>query len=185
MCAANACLNLSLLKMIRKIFLALCGVIGLVGLGGCKQVDDERIPYAEVRLTFRTVGEWNLYGLPGDAASARRYIFDPRTPSVKEPVDFPYTSLDRTGYGGLLLVADVIGDLYAFDLACPVDIPKLSRLVIDSEELCVRCPDCGSTYEVFTNPGMPRSGPAAEHRYSLRRYHVSSGGAMEYRVITR
>lgn len=154
-------------------------------LFSCKSVDDDRIPYADVRLTFRTVGEWNIYGLPADAASARRYIFDPRNPAIKEPVDFPYTSLDRTGYGGLLLVADVIGELYAFDLACPVCVPRLSRLTIDNTNLCVRCPECESTYEVFTNPGMPASGPAAQRAFSLKRYHVISGRAMEYRVVTR
>ncbi|MDE6555511.1 MAG: hypothetical protein K2K55_00940 [Duncaniella sp.] len=169
------------MKPLALLLLFICSAI----ISGCRSVDDDRIPYADVRLTFRTVGEWNIYGLKGDAATAGRYIFSPVAPYIKEPADFPYTSLDRTGFGGILLVADVVGDLHAFDLACPVDVPRISRLVIDNENLCVSCPDCGSTYEVFSNPGMPRSGPAATQGYSLKRYHVSSGGAMEYRIITR
>lgn len=32
-------------------------------LTACESVDDDRIPYAEVHLTFHTVGDWNIYGV--------------------------------------------------------------------------------------------------------------------------
>ena len=70
-------------------------------LTACESVDDDRIPYAEVHLTFHTVGDWNIYGVQGDAASSRTYIFNSKE---RVPSNFPYTTLDRTGYGGLLLV---------------------------------------------------------------------------------
>lgn len=152
-------------------------------LAGCSDsVDDNRIPYCEVHLTFRTAGEWNLYGVKGDAADYQRYIL---ATDMKVPASFPYTALDRTGYGGLLIVTDVLGDLHVYDLSCPYECSPRIRVDIPSGELYARCPSCGSTYEVFSNGGMPRSGPAAERGYALQRYAINSGGALNYRVVTR
>ena len=92
---------------------------------------------------------------------------------------------DRTGYGGLLLVTDVLGDLHAYDLACPFEVRPNVRVSIPEGELFARCPSCGSTFDVFQNRGNPISGPAQERGYALRRYSVVSGGATEYRVVTR
>ncbi len=84
-------------------------------LTGCSDsVDDNRIPYCEVHLTFRTVGDWNLYGVKGDAADYQRYIL---ATDITLHASFPYTALDRTGYGGLLIVTDVLGDLHVYDLS--------------------------------------------------------------------
>lgn len=149
---------------------------------GCNSVDDNRIPYAEVHLTFHTVGDWNIYGVKGSAADSRSYIF---TTKEHIPADFPYTVLERTGFGGLLLVTDVIGETLAFDLACPYECRANVRVEVPAGELFAQCPVCGSTYDVFTNFGKPRSGPAADKGYSMTRYSVVSGGATEYRVVTR
>ena len=153
-----------------------------VCLAACESVDDDRIPYSEVRLTFHTVGDWNLHGVKADAAGYNRYF---RTNTVKVPADFPYTDLDRTGFGGILLVTDVMGNLEAFDLACPVEARRDIRLEIPNGEIYARCPSCESTFDVFMNHGNPRSGIAAEKGYGLQRYRVSSGGALNYRVVTR
>ncbi len=165
------------------ITVAVAAAVMLVCGGGCDSVDDNRLPYAEVHLTFHTVGDWNIYGVKGDAADYRTYIFNP--PAEKVPSDFPYTVLDRTGYGGLLLVTDVLGNLVAYDLACPYEARPTIRVRVPDGELFAECPDCGSTYDIFTNHGMPRSGPAADRGYSLTRYSVVSGGATEYKVVTR
>ena len=58
-------------------------------LTACESVDDDRIPYAEVHLTFHTVGDWNIYGVQGDAASSRTYIFNSKE---RVPSNFPYTT---------------------------------------------------------------------------------------------
>lgn len=149
---------------------------------GCDSVDDSRIPYSEVRLTFPTVGDWHIYGVQGDAAAARSYILTDRE---RVPAGFPFTALSRTGYGGILLAADVMGDLHAFDLACPVEIRPTVRISIDTDHLCGRCAVCGSTYDIFSNAGMPLSGPAQELGYALQRYSVTYGGAGEYLTVTR
>lgn len=145
----------------------------------CDTLNDERVPYAPVRVTFTTEGMWNIYGVTG-ATSAKRYIKADRIPA-----GFPYTALDETGYGGLLVVCDIMGDPQVYDLCCPVEVRPNVRIYIPADETHARCPQCGSTYEVFSNYGIPLSGPAAERGYALKRYHVIYGGAAEYLVITR
>ena len=167
--------------MRKSLLLSLLIVIATI-ITGCHSVDDNRIPYSEVHLTFHTVGDWNIYGVKGAAADHRSYIF---TRTERIPADFPYTALDRTGYGGLLLVTDVIGELVAYDLAGPYEARPNIRVTVPNGQLKAECPVCGSTYDIFTNYGKPSSGPAADKGYSLTRYSVVSGGATEYRVITR
>lgn len=157
-------------------------IVATAVCNSCDSIDDDRIPYAEVHLTFNTVGDWNVYGLQGDAASSRRYI---HTATECVPTGFPYTKLDHTGYGGLLLVADIIGELHAYDLSCPYERKQNVRVAVSDEELVARCPTCGSSFDIYQNYGNPLSGPALDHGYALKKYSVVSGGATEYRVITR
>ena len=171
------CAALSRFKAITAIIIAT-----LVMTGCSHSVDDERVPYCEVHLSFTTVAEWNLYGVKGDAADYRRYI---EAAGITEPAGFPYKAADHTGYSGLLLVSDVLGNLIAYDLACPYDPNPAVRLEIPEGEIFARCPKCGSTFDIYTNHGNPRSGPAADRGYALQRYSVTSGGALQYRVITR
>lgn len=162
----------------------LAAAVMCVVASGCDSVDDNRIPYCEVHLTFHTVADWNVHGIKGDAADYGRYIYVPSS-GLRVPATFPYTDLDRTGYGGLLLVNDVLGDCRAYDLACPVEVNPNVRVTVPAGELYAECPECGSTYDIYTNHGNPRSGPAAERGYGLQRYSVTSGGALSYRVVTR
>ena len=166
----------------RHALLLLLIILSGAVISACHSVDDNRIPYSEVHLTFHTVGDWNIYGVKGAAADHRSYILT-RTEHI--PTDFPYTTLDRTGYGGLLLVTDVLGDVLAYDLACPYEARPGIRVSVPNGELFAECPVCGSTYDIFTNYGKPRSGPASDKGYSLTRYSVVSGGATEYKVVTR
>ncbi len=101
------------------------------------------------------------------------------------PADFPYTDMDRTGYGGLLLSMDAMGNLVVYDLACPYEVRPTVRLTVPEGEPYAQCPECGSTYDIYTNYGHPRSGPAADKGYALRRYSAVWGGSLEYLVITR
>lgn len=153
--------------------------IAALWLGGCDSLDDDRVPYAPVRVTFSTEGVWDVYGVHG-ATSWKRFV-----KKDKIPVGFPYAIHDETGYGGLLVVCDIMGDNQVYDLACPVDIPAVSQVVIRQGETVAWCPKCESTYEVFSNYGIPLSGPAARHGYALKRYRIVYGGPGEYRVITR
>lgn len=157
----------------------LAAAVLMVLVVGCNSVDDDRLPAYPVRITFRTQAEWIIYG-PAGAGDFRYFI-----KSRQIPKNFPYTALDETGYGGVLLVTDINGDNQAVDLSCPVEARPDVRVEVPNGELYAKCPECGSTYEVFSNVGMPRSGFAAEQGYALTRYHVQYGGAGEYIYVTR
>lgn len=163
--------------------IALCALVAtLTATVACDSVDDDRIPYTDVHLTFHTVGDWNIHGVKGDAADYNIYV---RASDLVTPRDFPFTDMDRTGYGGILLVNDILGETLAYDLGCPFCVPRLSRLSVNREGLYAECRVCGSTFDIFSNHGNPRTGPAAERGYGLKRYSVTSGGALSYKVVTR
>jgi len=102
----------------------------------CHTIDDDRIPVAPVNIVFNTVADWNIYGVAG-AMDYRYFIRDLRKPS-----NYPYTAMTYTGFGGVLLVSDVMGNPQAYDLACPVEADKNVRVEIDDEFLA-HCPKCG------------------------------------------
>lgn len=170
-----------LLRRIRTLFIAVAAAVAVVA---CDKVDDDRIPYAPVHLSFATVADWLQWGVTEESAGCRSYIYVPGS-RLNTPAGFPYKAADATGYGGLLLVTDVLGSPVAYDLSCPYEARPDVRIEVPEGELFARCPKCGSTYDVFTNHGYPMSGPAAERGYALQCYSVLSGGALEYRVVTR
>ncbi|MDE6277899.1 MAG: hypothetical protein K2M06_07310 [Muribaculaceae bacterium] len=145
----------------------------------CDNLDDTRIPPAPVHLVFQSVADWHTWGL-GGAVEAKRFIL---TDTERTPSGYPYTALDRTGFGGLLLAEDVNGTVVVYDLACPVECKANVRVKVDPESLTAECPQCHSTYDVFSLFGHPLSGPAAEKGYGLRRYHALPGTS-PYMVIS-
>lgn len=173
--------------MLKSLLRCCAPAVAALMMSGCgDEVNDERIPYAEVHLTFMTVGDWNIHGVKGDAADYRCYIYTPNArPPEKVPADFPFTGLDHTGYGGIMLVTDVLGDLHAYDMACPYEARPTVRISVPAGSTEARCSQCGSTFDIYMNHGNPLTGPAADRGYALRRYHVSSSGATSYRVVTR
>lgn len=155
-------------------------VIALTSLlfNGCDHLDNYRIPVVDVRVPFTNIGDWETYGVSG-AYQYRYFIKGERIPT-----GFPYTQLTFTGFGGVLLCTDYMGNAVAYDLACPVECKTNVRIKVDPETHIARCPVCGSEYEVCTlNYGYPVSGPAAEYGYRLAVYDVVPGPAGEYRVI--
>ncbi len=167
------------MKELKRYLLCFFTALAVVAsVSGCDSVDDDRVPVRDVRIVFNTVADWNLYGV-GGALDYRRFIRDERIPA-----NYPYTAMTFTGFGGVLLTCDGLGNPMAFDLACPVESKASVRVEIDTDEYVAVCPVCHSTYDVFSLPGTPLSGPAAEHGYALRRYRVgpSQGGA--YMMIT-
>lgn len=146
---------------------------------GCKSVDDDRIPAYPVNIGFRTLSEWDNYGVNG-ALEWREFIRQERKPS-----GFFYTEGTYTGFGGVLLVCDALGNQLAYDLACPVECRQDVRIKVSPDDnYLAECPGCHSRYDVFSLFGNSVSGPAAERGYGLRRYNVGPGRGGEYRVVT-
>lgn len=159
-------------------------VLGCVAAGffsACDEIDFDRVPPTNVRVSFDTQPEWNLYGTPG-ALDHKTFILDG---NYREPTDFPWTALTYTGYGGVLLVGDISGAPYAYDLACPVELKRDVRLKIDEEANEAYCPKCGSRFAVYTNYGSPISGEAKKLKRGLRRFNVGPGMNGEFMVISR
>lgn len=134
----------------------------------CHRLDMDRIPPMPVHITFQTQAQWTIYGTPS-ALDHRSFIVEER-----KPADFPWTASTFTGYGGVLLVGNVLGDPQAFDLACPVECRQSVRVFINAD-LEAECPVCGSRYDVFSLGGHPIGGPAARDGYGLRPYRVGPG----------
>lgn len=148
-------------------------------LQSCHTLDDERIPAVPVRVAFTSLSEWEFYGVSG-AMQHKQFILDQHIPS-----NFPYTALSRTGFGGILLVSDIHGVPVAYDLACPVERKATIRVNVDSENNVAECPECHSTYDIYSNLGHPLSGEASRKGYGLTRYYVGPGLQGEYMVISR
>ena len=147
----------------------------------CHHIDDDRIPPSPVYIAFQSVGEWEQYGVSG-ATDTRRFIKAERVPQ-----GYPYAALTETGYGGILLVSDLMGECLAYDLSCPVEARTNIRVEVNREKNVAVCPKCGSVYDIFSNFGTPLSGPASERGYGLTRYRVSAAmpASIPYRTITR
>ena len=105
----------------------------------CDGGDRDRIPAAAVRVEFANQAMWDQYGVSGSFIH-RRFILN-----QKIPAGFPYTLSSATGYGGLMLITNEHGVPYVYDLCCPVEINSNIRIEFDENNLCLRCPKCGST----------------------------------------
>lgn len=150
----------------------------LSAITACNNDNQNRIPISAVRLSFLSPGDWQLYGVSG-ALDFKTFV----KPDVK-PNGFFFTAMSETGYGGILLVGNTIGEPMAYDLSCPVEAQRNIRVFINVEKSIAQCPKCGSTYNVFYS-GDALSGEAAQLRYSLKRYRVSMPGPQnEYAYIS-
>lgn len=148
----------------------------------CEKVDNHRLPPATVVINFNTIGDWQLYGVSG-AGQIREFIRDQGL-----PIGYPYKAGEYTGFGGIMLVCDPIGEYLAYDLACPVEGKADIRVSYDtSSEIAgiAKCEKCGSTYNLYAN-GTPTSGEALKLKYGLESYNVYVGNpAPPYAYIRR
>ena len=129
-----------------------------------------------VWLSFNSQAEWQLYGVPA-ALDARLFV-----KSAAQPPNYPYKALEETGYGGILLVCDMMGMPKAFDASCPVEIRRDVRVFIN-ESHEAECPECHSTFDVFSLDGHPLSGRAANEGWGLRRFTVAPGTRGEVMTV--
>lgn len=155
------------MRLIARLLLAVAVVLGATS---CNDSNDQRVPLRTVRIFFITPGQWDVYGVSG---ATQWRVFTKSNPV--QPAGFPYTALSATGFGGVLLVSDVLGAPMAYDLGCPVEAPQVVRIQVDTQAMVGRCPVCGSTFNIFYD-GNALSGAAAENHWPLRRYRVLMPG---------
>ena len=146
-------------------------------------INFERVPGVTVYVPFTTEGQWDAFGAKAPLES-RRFIR-----GMNVPAGYPYPDYSFTGYGGVLQVCDIHGTLRAYDLSCPVECQRNVLVMVDYSTNLARCPECGSTYDVFLLDGSdqlagaPVSGPALASGYGLRRYGVIFGVDGRYCLI--
>jgi nitrite reductase/ring-hydroxylating ferredoxin subunit len=78
------------------------------------------------------------------------------------------TGLQALGFGGILVVHAYDDAYYAFDLACPNEVQRTTRVEVQSDLTAV-CPVCGTKYRIMDGTGWVISGATKE---KLKQYHV-------------
>ena len=96
----------------------------------------------------------------------------------------PRFALDKLGFGGILVI-NGMGEnpvnLFAYDLACPVEVQHDIRVVPDNlssstapvpTAITATCPKCGAVFYIATGTGAPQSST----KYYLKSYRVIGNG---------
>ena len=93
----------------------------------------------------------------------------------------PRKGVDRLGFGGILVINGFgmnIVDLYAYDLACPVEVDRSIKVEPDATTGKATCPQCNAVYDIAYGAGRPESGT----KHSLKIYRVSPREGNRYIV---
>ena len=137
-----------------KQFLVIISVIYF--LGGCTTNVESPIPNSAVSLEInilRDSPELNIIGGVGEITSTFR----------------PYQYL---GYGGIVIFHNFDDKFVAFDMACPYEVDRTTRVSVNMAGQAV-CAKCGSTFDLGYSSGFPVKGPS---KYPMRQYHVAMSG---------
>ena len=128
----------------------------ITSLAGCTNNAVSPIPSYAVSLEINILQdapELNAIGGVAEFTSASR----------------PYQYL---GFGGIVIFHNFDDQFVAFDMACPHEIDRNTRVSVNMAGQAV-CPKCGSTFDVGYSQGFPVKGPA---RYPMKQYHVGISG---------
>ena len=118
---------------------------------------------------FNPIGNWEV-----SFTIDLRFVDDDLfAPSSAKTITVPRKATDRLGYGGLILSQDVHGQFRAFDLACPHE--ALRDVKVELDGILVKCPKCGSVYDLSQGFGNRMSGKSD---YDLKRYEVTPPDGM-------
>lgn len=94
----------------------------------------------------------------------------------------PRKASDEIGFGGVVVIhgwgSNPI-NLYAFDLACPMEAPDTLARIIPDDEGYATCSKCKAKYNIAIGDGRPVSGGGTRY---LRSYKVASTGSNTYLV---
>ena len=164
-------------RIVKGIAVLGIAAVGSTAVSSCHHIDNHRLHVTYVNVTFRSEGEWVVYGVSG-AGLYKRFIL-----SENIPQGFPYSAYSSTGMGGILLCTTYYGVPVAYDLSCPVECSPSVKVFINDENVA-ECPKCGSRYDVFEKLGYPIAGKAAEDGYGMQVYRVSDGVQGNYKVIS-
>jgi len=86
------------------------------------------------------------------------------------------------GFGGILVInglGENVVNLFAYDLACPVEAQRNIRVAPDNPAVTATCPKCGAVFTIATGTGAPKS----DTKYFLKSYKVVESGMQRYTVF--
>ena len=81
------------------------------------------------------------------------------------------------GYSGVVVVRAYDNNLYAFDICCTYEVDK--NIALEDDGFFLKCPKCGSVFEIGNGTGYANSGPAA-HR--LKKYYTTQNSSQKVRI---
>ncbi|MDR0834105.1 MAG: hypothetical protein LBN93_08000 [Candidatus Symbiothrix sp.] len=148
---------------ITKLFLAM---LLLFPLQACDENQRSPIPDVQVSLTI----DLNFQDADLIPALATKSFTTPRL------------ATDKIGFGGILVINGLSTgggaiNLFAYDLACPVEVDKNVKVVPDDAGKAV-CPKCGTVFVTAYGSGMPES----VSKYPLKSYTVQQTGDKKYSI---
>lgn len=130
----------------------------------CDKEEYSNIPYAPVNLTLYAEDMMQLAGALSHLSFTQ-----------------PKYAGDQLGYGGILVVHGLdygaTPNYYAYDLACPVEAQRNTRIQPNDSGITASCSRCGSVFNI-ADGGYPESGT----KLKLTRYPVTPIGNKSYRV---
>jgi nitrite reductase/ring-hydroxylating ferredoxin subunit len=143
----------------------------------CQLSRKYKIFFAFLFLFFASCGKEELRNTVPFAPVHFRIDLNGLDHSLRNPLTYKVFTqgrlqADRTGFGGLLIVSSITGEIFAFDLACPFeDNPNITVTPTDSGTAV--CETCGSVFITSFGLGTVASGVARE---PLQRYSVQPQG---------
>lgn len=81
------------------------------------------------------------------------------------------------GYSGVVVVRAYDNNLYAFDICCTYEVDK--NIALEDDGFFLKCPKCGSTFEIGYGTGYVNSGPATKR---LKKYYTSQNSSQKVRI---
>jgi hypothetical protein len=141
------------------------GILFFQIFSACDEAQRSPIPYRPVDITL----DLNF----GDA--------DLIPPLATKTIIQKRLERDKIGFGGVLVINGYSSEgevLFAYDLACPVEVDQQIRVIPDNTGKA-HCSQCKAIYNLAFGNGYPESGS----KYSLRPYGIRPEGINKYRVI--
>ena len=81
------------------------------------------------------------------------------------------------GYSGVVVVRAYDNNLYAFDICCTYEVDK--NIALEDDGFFLKCPKCGSVFEIGNGTGYANSGPAAQR---LKKYYTTQNSSQKVRI---
>lgn len=131
-------------------------ILLLLLIFSCTKINKSDIPYARVYLELDLRYEdKNLIGL---------YNYKEFTS--------PRKAGEAVGYSGILVVCGTENMYYAFDLCCPNEAERGTKIA-PTHAGTAKCPKCETEYDTGFGTGAPTKGPS---KYALQKYPLVSTG---------